>query len=257
MSFLRTIIEKAGTVIGVRRRLNFIEGSNVTLTIVDDSANDEIDITIAAAGGSGSPGGLDTHVQFNDGGSFGGEAAFTYDKTTNKLTVDTIHVDTVQAHTSAGLVIEATGGGDVALFGAGGGQNATFYDGVKLDASTASRVLSTDASKNITALNTATYPDLTELSYVKGVTSAIQTQIGNKQDTLVSATNIKTINGSSVLGAGDLVVSGSLPDLIITKYAPALDQTITAGYSAYYSGYYEIADTKFLEIGEDSTLEIG
>ena len=53
MSFLRTIIEKAGTVIGVRRRLNFIEGSNVTLTIVDDSANDEVDITIASTGGGG------------------------------------------------------------------------------------------------------------------------------------------------------------------------------------------------------------
>jgi hypothetical protein len=53
MSFLRTIIEKAGNVIGVRRRLNFIEGSNVTLTIVDDSANDEIDITIASTGGGG------------------------------------------------------------------------------------------------------------------------------------------------------------------------------------------------------------
>jgi hypothetical protein len=31
----------------------------------------------------------------------------------------------------------------------------------------------------------------------------------SKQDTLVSATNIKTINGSSVLGSGDLVVSAS------------------------------------------------
>jgi hypothetical protein len=30
----------------------------------------------------------------------------------------------------------------------------------------------------------------------------------SKQDTLVSATNIKTINGSSILGSGDLVVSG-------------------------------------------------
>lgn len=32
----------------------------------------------------------------------------------------------------------------------------------------------------------------------------------SKQDTLVSATNIKTINGSSILGSGDLVVSGGL-----------------------------------------------
>jgi hypothetical protein len=31
----------------------------------------------------------------------------------------------------------------------------------------------------------------------------------SKQDTLISGTNIKTINGSSVLGSGDLVISGS------------------------------------------------
>lgn len=34
-------------------------------------------------------------------------------------------------------------------------------------------------------------------------------QVAAKQDTLVSATNIKTINGTSVLGSGDLTVSGS------------------------------------------------
>lgn len=103
MGFVRTIIRKAGTLIGVRRTLNLIEGTNVTLTIADDSINDRVNVTIAASGGGG----------------------------------------------------------------------------------------------------------------------------------------------------------GSSPDLVITKYVPALDQTITAGYSAYYSGYYEIADTKFLEIGNGSTLEIG
>ena len=38
-------------------------------------------------GGTGSPGGSDTQVQFNDGGSFGGDAELTYDKTGNVLTV--------------------------------------------------------------------------------------------------------------------------------------------------------------------------
>jgi len=36
----------------------------------------------------------------------------------------------------------------------------------------------------------------------------LQSELDNKQDTLVSATNIKTINGSSVLGSGDLAVGG-------------------------------------------------
>lgn len=37
---------------------------------------------------------------------------------------------------------------------------------------------------------------------------ATTSQLSTKQDTLVSGTNIKTINGSSILGSGDLTVSG-------------------------------------------------
>lgn len=37
-----------------RRRLNLIEGTNVTLTVADDPTNNEIDVTIAASGGGGS-----------------------------------------------------------------------------------------------------------------------------------------------------------------------------------------------------------
>lgn len=48
-------------------------------------------------------------------------------------------------------------------------------------------------------------------SYIKGDISTQPDLIGAlnaKQPTLISATNIKTINGASVLGAGDLVVTG-------------------------------------------------
>lgn len=46
---------------------------------------------------------------------------------------------------------------------------------------TASEMLITDGSKNIVSAPVATYPSLTELTYLKGVTSAIQTQINGKQ----------------------------------------------------------------------------
>ncbi len=53
MSMIFNIIRKAGTLIGKRKTLNFIEGSNVTLTVADNSANDRVDITIASTGGGG------------------------------------------------------------------------------------------------------------------------------------------------------------------------------------------------------------
>ena len=48
----------------------------------------------------------------------------------------------------------------------------------------------------------------TELNYVDGVTSNIQTQLNSKQATLVSGTNIKTINNNSILGSGNLDIDG-------------------------------------------------
>ena len=50
-------------------------------------------------------------------------------------------------------------------------------DALNLASLTASEIVITDGSKNLVSAPVATYPSLTELTYVKGVTSAIQTQI--------------------------------------------------------------------------------
>lgn len=47
---------------------------------------------------------------------------------------------------------------------------------------TPSVLVATDSNSKLQPLSTSTYPSLTETSYLKGVTSAIQTQFGNKQD---------------------------------------------------------------------------
>lgn len=44
------VSKNSAAAVGDRRTLNLIEGSNITLTITDDSGGDEIDVTIAAAG---------------------------------------------------------------------------------------------------------------------------------------------------------------------------------------------------------------
>jgi hypothetical protein len=74
--------------------------------------------------------------------------------TTNEITLPSI-----KAKTSAGIALKADNGDTAVLIGAGGGKNATFYDGVKLDAQTASRVALFDANKNLVS-STLTSADL-------------------------------------------------------------------------------------------------
>jgi len=50
----------------------------------------------------------------------------------------------------------------------------------KMAALTANRIVASNGSGVVSILDTATYPSLTELSYVKGVTSSLQTQIDSK-----------------------------------------------------------------------------
>lgn len=110
------------------------------LKYFDSQSSDIIGIpTLSPTGGGGStsPGGSDTQVQFNDSGAFAGDAGMVFNKTSNILTVGGLNV--------SGL--------------------------------TASQITATDGSKNLQSLTTATYPSLTELAYVKGATSNIQTQI--------------------------------------------------------------------------------
>jgi len=54
---------------------------------------------------------------------------------------------------------------------------------IELTGLTASELVATNGSKVLQSLAVATYPSLTELSYVKGLSSAIQTQLGNKAAT--------------------------------------------------------------------------
>lgn len=106
---------------------------------------------------------------------------WTYVKGLAQTFTVSITTPILKAASSAGIKIQSSAGSDCATFGAGGGQNVTFHDGVKMDGATADRIASFDSNKNITALDTATYPSLTELSYVKGVTSSIQTQLDAKK----------------------------------------------------------------------------
>ena len=59
-----------------------------------------------------------------------------------------------------------------------------------------------NSATTIASLPVATYPNLTELSYAKGVTSAIQTQLNGKQATITFGTGVQTALGVNIGSAG-------------------------------------------------------
>jgi hypothetical protein len=63
-----------------------VAGNNVTIT---SGSNGQVTIA-STGGGDGSAAGSDTQVQFNDGGSFGGDSGLVFNKTTNTLTTNNI-----------------------------------------------------------------------------------------------------------------------------------------------------------------------
>jgi hypothetical protein len=76
--------------------LRAVKGSPLTHVEVDDNF-----YNLGAAVDAAVPGGSDTHVQYNDGGAFGGESAFAWNKTTNALIIAGQATGTIQTLTDA------------------------------------------------------------------------------------------------------------------------------------------------------------
>ena len=86
------------------------------------NANNQIIVTSSAGGGT--PGGADTQIQFNDGGSFGGDSTLTFNKTTDVLSVSTITA-------SVGIETTSSANGSINI---GEGIRYTFSGSDRLDA---------------------------------------------------------------------------------------------------------------------------
>ena len=84
---------------------------------------------------------------------------------------------------------------------------------------TASEIVITDASKNLVSAAVATYPSLAEFIHVKGVTSALQTQIDGKQPLDSELTTIAALtetDGNVMFVAGGAWTSDATPAIDCT-----------------------------------------
>ena len=83
-----------------------------------------------------------------------------------------------------------------------------------------SLITSTDANGKLQTLTTATYPSLTELSYVKGLTSAVQTQLNSKGYTLIGGTSATSPADSTTYFFGGVQSQGLLSAENVTTKMP-------------------------------------
>ena len=85
----------------------------------------------------------------------------------------------------------------------------------------------------IASLSTATYPSLTELSYVKGVTSAIQTQLNAKEPTVTKGNLTETTSSVLTITGGTGAVIGSGTTIAVASAGAAQAGVVTTGTQTF------------------------
>jgi hypothetical protein len=122
--------------VGVRPRLHLSEGTNISMSVTDNGTDDEVIVFVSATGEAGptSPGGNDGEIQYNNGGSFGGDSALFWDDTNKRLGIGTSSPSTgieMVSETSNGAEILATRYGQ----GIGGWFGSQYAEGTKANPS--------------------------------------------------------------------------------------------------------------------------
>ncbi len=184
--YLRT--QAAGT--GIARALNLQSASDINAILGDAAGSDEfivMDINSAALLAVNSDGLHVETVALDD--ATGNEVAHVINYTTNKsgsgddtgLVVN--QIDTASPGTSLIVDFQVSTSSKASIDNVGL---------ITSDSLTASEIVISDASKGLVSAAVATYPSLAELIHVKGVTSAIQTQL-------------------DATGTGDLLADGTIP----------------------------------------------
>ena len=129
-------------------------------------------------------------------------------------------------------VLSSLGTLNQVLTSGGAGVPPTWEDATTLSG-TINEIAYFDSSTTIASLTVATYPSLTELTYLKGVTSAIQTQIGTKAPS-TSPTFGTSITGSYLTASEILITDGSknIVSAAVATYPSLTELTYVKGVTS-------------------------
>lgn len=189
---------KAVVVNGAETGLEFVAVSGTgTVTSVGVSVPTGLTVSGSPVTTSGTIAiGLDTGRVIPLQSTIDGKVPYTGATANVDLGAFSLITDKITSKTSAGLTLENNSGGDVLHIGNGGGVNATAYGGWNFDSATANTVAVFGASKTLSSSSVTN----TELGYVSGVTSAIQTQLNGKASTGAVTSSGITMSTARILG---------------------------------------------------------
>lgn len=160
-------------------------------------------------GGGGSPGGSNTQVQFNDSGSFGGDTGFTYNKSTDAVTLG------VQQTSQGSLVLANTAAGSYSTtLVASNSASAAWTMTLPTTAGSNGQVLTTNGS------------GVTSWSTVSASLAVGSTSISGGTTGYILYDNAGSLGEKAVTGTGDVVLATS-PTLI----TPALGTPTSGNFS--------------------------
>lgn len=264
-------VAKANTLTGTRKRLNFIEGSNVTITAADDSFGNKVDVTIASSGSAVSDATTSSKGIVQLAGDLGGTAASpTVPGLASKVNTSTTIT------TGTGL----TGGGDlstdrtlavtsdsttqkveVAKAGtlAGTRKRLNFIEGSNITITTADDSTNNEVDVTIAAADAPTVPDasgstkgIVQLTNDLGGTATAPTVVathlssalpvnqggtGSTTQNFVDLTNNQTIGGTKTFSAAPVVPSGAFPQAAVTNLTSDLAAKEATANKGIANGY--------------------
>lgn len=213
-----TVQDEGSTLTTSASLLNFT-GAGVSAT------NSGSNVTVNIPGGGGGGSGTVTSVSVTTANGVSGTVANSTTTPAISLSLGNITPTSVAATgTITGSNLSGTNTGDQDLSGKENvitaGTTAQYWRGDK-----------TFQTLNKTAVGLANVDNTSDAN--KPISTAQQTALNAKQDTLVSGTNIKTINSSSILGSGNLVL-GSGTDLSFS--VTQTTHGFLAGNAIYHNG---------------------
>lgn len=183
--------------------LTFPAAAPVNGYYLQTDVNGVLSWAAGGGGGGGSPGGSTTQVQFNNAGTFGGDAAFTFVNGTGTATMSL----GVASTTSAALKLyNSSSANSVSL--ASGNNTASWTMTLPVDDGNSGQYLQTDGSGNTSWATVSTGITINSTAISGGTSGRILYDNAGTVGELTTGTGVATALGVNVGSAGAFVVNG-------------------------------------------------